>query len=337
MLEVLGYASRAALMDAIVPAAIRRRAPLALPGAMTEAQALARMRSIASRNKVLKSFIGQGYYGTHTPGVILRNVLENPAWYTAYTPYQPEISQGRLEALINFQTMVCDLTGDGDRQRVDAGRGDRGGRGDDAVPPRRAQRKQPVLRRRRCLRADDRRRADACEAARDRGCDRPRGRRGKGRGLRGPPPVSGRQRRRARLPRARGPRARRRRTCHRRRRPPGADAADTAGRMGCRCRRRLGAAVRGADGLRRPACRLSRDARRAQALDARAPCRRHRRCQRRPRVPPGAADARTAHTAREGDIEHLHGAGAARGDRGHVRGLPRPCRASRRSRGACTG
>ena len=110
MLEVLGFASRAALMDAIVPAAIRRKAPLALPGALTEAQALARMRSIASRNKVLKSFIGQGYYGTHTPGVILRNVLENPAWYTAYTPYQPEISQGRLEALVNFQTMVCDLT-----------------------------------------------------------------------------------------------------------------------------------------------------------------------------------------------------------------------------------
>ena len=110
MLEVLGYASRAALMDAIVPAAIRRKAPLALPGAMTEAQALSRMRLIASRNQVLKSFIGQGYYGTHTPGVILRNVLENPAWYTAYTPYQPEISQGRLEALINFQTMVCDLT-----------------------------------------------------------------------------------------------------------------------------------------------------------------------------------------------------------------------------------
>jgi glycine dehydrogenase len=111
MLEVLGYASRAALMDAIVPAAIRCRAPLALPGGMTEAQALSRIRSMASRNKVLKSFIGQGYYGTHTPAVILRNVLENPAWYTAYTPYQPEISQGRLEALVNFQTMVCDLTG----------------------------------------------------------------------------------------------------------------------------------------------------------------------------------------------------------------------------------
>jgi glycine dehydrogenase len=101
MLAVLGYPSRAALMDAIVPAAIRRTAPLALAGPKT----------IAAKNRVLKSFIGQGYYGTHTPAVIARNILENPAWYTAYTPYQPEISQGRLEALINFQTMVCDLTG----------------------------------------------------------------------------------------------------------------------------------------------------------------------------------------------------------------------------------
>ncbi len=111
MLAVLGYPSRAALIDAIVPAAIRRRTPLALAAAMTEAGALARLNAIAAKNRVLKSFIGQGYYGTHTPGVILRNVLENPAWYTAYTPYQPEISQGRLEALVNFQTMVCDLTG----------------------------------------------------------------------------------------------------------------------------------------------------------------------------------------------------------------------------------
>ena len=111
MLRVLGFDSRAALMDAIVPAAIRRKAPLALEAAMTEAAALERIRAIAAKNKVLKSFIGQGYYGTHTPGVILRNVLENPAWYTAYTPYQPEISQGRLEALVNYQTMICDLTG----------------------------------------------------------------------------------------------------------------------------------------------------------------------------------------------------------------------------------
>jgi glycine dehydrogenase len=111
MLAVLGYPSRAALIDAIVPAGIRERAPLPLPSPVPEWEALARLKAIAAQNRVLTSHIGQGYYGTHTPGVIVRNILENPAWYTAYTPYQPEISQGRLEALINFQTMVCDLTG----------------------------------------------------------------------------------------------------------------------------------------------------------------------------------------------------------------------------------
>ncbi|HEY7788650.1 MAG TPA: aminomethyl-transferring glycine dehydrogenase [Casimicrobiaceae bacterium] len=111
MLAALGMSSRAALMDAIVPAAIRRRTPLSLRAAVSESEALAKLAALAARNRVLKSFIGQGYHGTHTPGVILRNVFENPAWYTAYTPYQPEISQGRLEALVNFQTMVCDLTG----------------------------------------------------------------------------------------------------------------------------------------------------------------------------------------------------------------------------------
>jgi glycine dehydrogenase len=111
MLSVIGAASRRALIEAIVPASIARAQPMALPAPATEAQALAELRAIAQRNRVLKSFIGQGYHGTHTPGVILRNVIENPAWYTAYTPYQAEISQGRLEALVNFQTMVCDLTG----------------------------------------------------------------------------------------------------------------------------------------------------------------------------------------------------------------------------------
>jgi glycine dehydrogenase len=111
MLEALGYPSRAALIDAIVPASIRSREPLDLPSGKGEQEALDLLKSIARRNRVVKSYIGQGYYGTLTPGVILRNVLENPAWYTAYTPYQPEISQGRLEALVNFQTMVCDLTG----------------------------------------------------------------------------------------------------------------------------------------------------------------------------------------------------------------------------------
>jgi glycine dehydrogenase len=111
MLSVIGAASRRALIEAVVPRAIARSRPMALPAPVTEAQALAEMKALAGRNRVLKSFIGQGYHGTHTPGVILRNILENPAWYTAYTPYQAEISQGRMEALVNFQTMVCDLTG----------------------------------------------------------------------------------------------------------------------------------------------------------------------------------------------------------------------------------
>jgi glycine dehydrogenase len=111
MLESLGYPTRAALIDAVVPGSIRSGVPLALPAARSEEEALHELRQIAAKNRVLKSFIGQGYYGTHTPGVFLRNVFQNPAWYTAYTPYQPEISQGRLEALLNFQTMVCDLSG----------------------------------------------------------------------------------------------------------------------------------------------------------------------------------------------------------------------------------
>ncbi|MDO8755872.1 MAG: glycine dehydrogenase, partial [Polaromonas sp.] len=111
MLSAVGAASRRALIDGIVPRSIARSQAMAIPAPVTEAQALAELKAMAAKNKVFKSFIGQGYYGTHTPGVILRNILENPAWYTAYTPYQAEISQGRMEALINFQTMVCDLTG----------------------------------------------------------------------------------------------------------------------------------------------------------------------------------------------------------------------------------
>ncbi|MFM1908789.1 MAG: hypothetical protein RLZZ591_2466, partial [Pseudomonadota bacterium] len=110
MLSVIGEASRRALIDGIVPRSIARTSSMAIPDAVTEAQALAELKAIAGRNQRFKSFIGQGYYGTHTPGVILRNILENPAWYTAYTPYQAEISQGRMEALVNFQTLVCDLT-----------------------------------------------------------------------------------------------------------------------------------------------------------------------------------------------------------------------------------
>ncbi|KVD42246.1 glycine dehydrogenase (aminomethyl-transferring) [Burkholderia sp. MSMB1072] len=114
MLDTLGFASRAALIDAVIPASIRRAETLPLgPFAQpkSEAEALAALRALADKNQVFRSYIGQGYHDTHTPAVILRNVLENPAWYTAYTPYQPEISQGRLEALLNFQQMVADLTG----------------------------------------------------------------------------------------------------------------------------------------------------------------------------------------------------------------------------------
>src|SRR5690606_19849897 len=111
MLAAIGVPSLDALIDEVVPPAIRSKEPLALPDPRSEPDVLAELARIAGANQVYRSYIGQGYYGTHTPNVILRNILENPAWYTAYTPYQPEISQGRLEALLNFQTMVADLTG----------------------------------------------------------------------------------------------------------------------------------------------------------------------------------------------------------------------------------
>jgi len=111
MLKSVGYASLDELTTAALPAGLAADRELNLPGPLTEEQALAELRRLAGRNQVLTSMIGLGYYGTVTPAVIRRNLLENPAWYTAYTPYQPEISQGRLEALINFQTVVEDLTG----------------------------------------------------------------------------------------------------------------------------------------------------------------------------------------------------------------------------------
>jgi len=110
MLQAVGVPSLAALIDETVPASIRQKTPLSW-GALAEHELLEKMRGVAAKNKVMTSLIGQGYYGTVTPPAIQRNILENPAWYTAYTPYQPEIAQGRLEALLNFQTMICDLTG----------------------------------------------------------------------------------------------------------------------------------------------------------------------------------------------------------------------------------
>src|SRR5712675_3691990 len=111
MLETVGAKSLSALMAETLPSSIRQAAPLDLGAALSETEALAHMGELAARNQVFTSLIGQGYSGTILPAVIQRNILESPAWYTAYTPYQPEISQGRLEALFNFQTMICDLTG----------------------------------------------------------------------------------------------------------------------------------------------------------------------------------------------------------------------------------
>ncbi|WP_029407226.1 aminomethyl-transferring glycine dehydrogenase [Thiomicrorhabdus sp. Milos-T2] len=111
MLKTLGMNSIAELIDQVVPASIRRQQAMDIAEGLTEHQSLNKLKSIAQKNQVLKSFIGMGYYNTLTPPTIQRNILENPAWYTAYTPYQAEISQGRLEAMLNFQTMVSDLTG----------------------------------------------------------------------------------------------------------------------------------------------------------------------------------------------------------------------------------
>ena len=111
MLDKIGVDSLDTLISETVPQSIRMKKGLDLPAGMNEYEFLSYLKSIGSRNRILKTFIGLGYYNTITPGVITRNILENPGWYTAYTPYQAEISQGRLEALLNFQTVIADLTG----------------------------------------------------------------------------------------------------------------------------------------------------------------------------------------------------------------------------------
>ncbi|MDC0435891.1 glycine dehydrogenase (aminomethyl-transferring), partial [Pelagibacteraceae bacterium] len=111
MLSYLGFNSLDEFIKKIVPEKIIENNPLDIDEPVSEHEALDQLKQIAGQNKIFKSFIGMGYYGTYTPNVILRNVLENPGWYTAYTPYQPEVAQGRLEMLLNFQQMVMDLTG----------------------------------------------------------------------------------------------------------------------------------------------------------------------------------------------------------------------------------
>ena len=111
MVHELGYDTLDAFTDAVVPADIRLPHPLDLPPSRSEREVLQALRGLAAQNRIFRSYLGMGYYGTFTPQVIQRNILENPGWYTAYTPYQAEIAQGRLEALLNFQTLVADLTG----------------------------------------------------------------------------------------------------------------------------------------------------------------------------------------------------------------------------------
>ena len=111
MLKTIGLSSLSDLIQATIPSAIRLPSPLDLPSPLTETQAISKLKAMSLENTVLKSFMGMGYSECITPAVIQRNLLENPGWYTAYTPYQAEVSQGRLESLLNFQTMISDLTG----------------------------------------------------------------------------------------------------------------------------------------------------------------------------------------------------------------------------------
>ena len=111
MLKELGHSDLLSFSESIIPNSIINNNPLSIPRALSEAEVISKLREMASENKLFKNYLGHGYYGTITPGVIKRNILENPGWYTQYTPYQAEIAQGRLEALLNFQTMICDFTG----------------------------------------------------------------------------------------------------------------------------------------------------------------------------------------------------------------------------------
>ena len=332
MLATLGFDSLDALIDAAVPRRDpRTRGARVRRAAERDRDARASCATIAQQNEVLTSLIGLGYHDTITPPVILRNVLENPAWYTAYTPYQPEISQGRLEALLNFQTMVADLTG---MDLANASLLDEGTAAAEAMTM--LHRLNPkagddVLRRRRLPPADDRGRAHARRAARHRRSSSATRAQIPSEGVFGVllqyPGSSGalrddrRDRRPLRTSRARSSRS-----------PPTCSRCTlvvAARRARRRRRRRHVAAVRRAARLRRPARRVPRDARRVQAHAARPARRRVGRRAGPHCVPARAADTRAAHPAREGDEQHLHRAGAARGDRRAVRLVPRARRAAR--------
>ncbi len=332
MLQAVGAPTLDALMDEAIPASIRLKAPLSLPPAESEQQYLNRLGHLAHRNQVFRSYIGLGYYDTFTPSVILRMVLENPGWYTPYTPYQAEISQGRLESLLNFQTMVMDLT----RMEVaSASLLDEATAAGEAMalmhrarPGNRSDPAHSV-----CLVSDGcfpqtidvlRSRAEPL------GID-----------LRimpleqmtfeGPvfgaivqyPDVGGAVHDlRALIDRAQAAGALV---------SVGADLLSLATarppwRDGRRCRLRKRPEIWRAARIRWTARGVLRDAQRLRSTVARASDRRVRRYSWSARLPDGAGDARATHPPREGHLEHLHGAGAAGEYGGHV------CRVSRAAR-----
>ncbi len=314
-------------MGQTLPSSIRQKTPLDLGRALSETEALAHMAELAAQNQVFTSLIGQGYSGTILPAVIQRNILENPAWYTAYTPYQPEISQGRLEALFNFQTMICDLTG---LDVANASLLDEATAAAEAMAL--AERASQVKAKSFFVDSDTHPQTLALLRTRAEPL---------GWNLIVGDPLTdldkaevfgallqypGKFRRGARSAAGDHGAARQGRACRRRRRSAGADAAGLARRTRRRYRDRIGAAFWRADGLWRAACRLHGGARRAEALAARP----HRRSvggfARRAGLSAGAADPRAAYPPRKGHLQHLHRAGAAGGDRLDVCGLSRPRR-----------
>ncbi len=312
MLALLGFGSRAELIRATVPSAILVDGPLALPPPATEASALAELRALARRNEVWRSYLGTGHHGTLTPEPIRRNVFENPGWYTAYTPYQAEVAQGRLEAMLNFQQMVVELTG---LPVANASLLDEATAAAEAMAVCRRASKSASQRyfadagtHPQVLGDGHPRALDGAGAGRRRRAARP----GPGRRVRRAPPDPGHRRPAARLLGHHRSAARRGRTGLRGHRPAGADAAQDPWRDGHRPGDRLRAALRNSNGLRRPACGLHVGARRAGPPAARP----HRRglegFGRKHCAADGAADPRAAHQAREGDEQHLHRAGAAR-------------------------
>ena len=340
MLKAVGAPSLDALIGQAVPASIRLDRPLALPEAESEHAFLGRLRGIAAKNQVFRSYIGMGYANAITPAVVLRNVFENPGWYTPYTPYQAEIAQGRLESLLNFQTMVKDLTG---MEVANASLLDEATAAAEAMTMiHRLQAKRAAAGAEAFL-VSERAFPQTIELLKTRAepfgielrigdvsDDAARG------GVRRAGAVPQRPRR------ARGPR-RLRGAGARRGRPRGgrhgsarAHARHAARGAGRRRGVRQLAALRRAARLRRPARGVLRHPRGLRAPDARPRDRRVGGRAGPPGLPHGPADARAAHPAGEGDLEHLHRPGAAGQHGRHVRRLPRARGPRRRSRAACT-